>query len=223
MRGPAVTLEDVGKAYGVRGRHTVALEPLTLSVARGEIASLVGRNGAGKTTALKIVSTVVEPSYGRVVVLGHDVVDDPGTVRRLIGTSLASTRSFYWRLTALHNLAFFGRLRGIRGSVLDAEISRVSAELDIERFLRKPTRTLSKGVLARFSLARALLGDPGVLVLDEPLASVDSRGRELVWRALARRARAGGTVLIATHDEGVAALCDRSVTLSTRERRVGNR
>ena len=214
MAAPAaLRLERVSKSYVVRGREARALAEVSVCVAPGQLAALVGANGAGKTTALRIIATLVRPSSGRGIVFGRDVVTEQSAVRRLIGVSLGTGRSFYLRLSAQHNLAFFARLKGICSSRIALEIQRLAAELDIERFLPRPARSLSRGALARLSVARACLGEPRLLVLDEPFASVDDRARELLWNVLERRARSGRAVVLATHDPSIADRCDLVVEL----------
>jgi ABC-type multidrug transport system ATPase subunit len=210
---PALRLEQVSKSFIVGGREARALEDVTAFVAPGQMAALTGPNGAGKTTALRIVATLVSPSSGSGLVYGRDIVTERAAVRRLTGVSLGTGRSFYQRLTARHNLAFFARLVGVRRRAVAREIQRLAAELDLERFLPRPARGLSRGALARLSVARACLGEPSLLLLDEPFASVDSPARELLWGALERRTRAGRTVVMATHDSEVAGRCDLVVEL----------
>ncbi len=161
----------------------------------------------------------MRPSSGLGFVFGRDVVTEQSAVRRSIGVSLGTGRSFYWRLSAGHNLAFFARLKGIRSRHIAAEVTRLAAELDLERFLGKPARSLSRGALARLSVARACLGEPRLLVLDEPFSSVDERARALLWDALERRVRTGRSVVLATHDRTVASRCD--VTIELGEGRAG--
>jgi ABC-type multidrug transport system ATPase subunit len=209
----AADLLDVHKLYRRRGWSAVALEPLTLSVDRGETVALVGPNGVGKSTALKILSTLVEPSGGRALVLGHDVLREAPAVRRVIGVSLGSARSFYWRLTARHNMSFFGRLRGMAGSALREAIDETSSALGIARALDAPVRRLSRGTLARLAVARAVLGDPRLILLDEPFAAVDPSGREMIWSVISDRARRGSSVILATHDGAQARRCDHLVEL----------
>lgn len=214
MTGPAaVALERVSRTFAYGRREVCALDSLCGRVQRGQIAALVGANGTGKTTALRVVATLVRPSSGRALVFGRDVVTEAAFVRRAIGVSLGAGRSFYWRLSAFHNLAFHACLRGLRRRRIPGEILRLAAELDIERYLARPARGLSRGTLARLSLARACLGEPELLVLDEPFASVDGRARELLWAALERRAQAGTAVLLATHDHWVADRCAPVVEL----------
>jgi ABC-2 type transport system ATP-binding protein len=158
----------------------------------------------------------VEPSTGRAFICGRDTSREPGAAKRLIGLSLASGRSFYWRLTARQNLAFFGRLAHMTGRSIRERIPQLAAELDFEVALDAPARGLSRGTLARLSVARALLHAPRVALLDEPLASVDARGRDAIARAL-RRAAAGGSAVLTTAQEGPeGAWCDRLYDLQPR-------
>lgn len=209
-------LRDVGKIYRRRGWSVVGLEPLTLSAGRGEAVAFVGPNGVGKSTAIRILATLVEPSSGTALVDGHDVVLDALGVRRLIGVSLGSTRSFYWRLTARHNLSFFGKLRGMGGTVLRDATSYLASALGIVDALDMPARKLSRGTLARLAVARAVLGDPVLILLDEPFAAVDTIGRRLIWSVLNDRRGSGATVVVATHDEAEARRCDRVIDLGRR-------
>jgi ABC-type Na+ transport system ATPase subunit NatA len=214
VRGaPALVLERVARTFPCKVGAPVGLREVSAVVERGQIAALVGRNGSGKTTALRIAATLVRPTSGRALVYGRDVVREHDRVRGLLGVSIGSGRSFYWRLSAHHNLAFFGRLQGLRRARIAAEISRVAAELDLERYLDRPVRGLSQGTLARLSVARACLGEPELLLLDEPCASVDVRSRELLWGALERRVAAGHAVLLATHEEWVSRRCAPVVEL----------
>lgn len=210
---PAVLLEGVGKTYLRAGRPVDALRSLTLSVERGQLAAIVGPNGAGKTTALKILATLVEPSAGRAEVSGHDVVAEPRKVRQAIGVSLGSERSFYWRLSARQNLWFFARLRLLEGRRLRREIGDTAAELGLTALLDLPVRRLSRGALARLSIARAFIGRPSVLLLDEPLASIDPSGRALVATALARRVAEGCAAIVSTHDAAAVPGRDKTVAL----------
>jgi ABC-2 type transport system ATP-binding protein len=203
---------DVTKTYRRRGGAVVGLEPLTLTLGAGESVALAGPNGAGKTTALRIAATLVEPTSGVARVCGHDVVRAAGAARASIGVSLGGARSFYWRLSARRNLAFFAALAGLPPGGRERVISALASELGLERLLALPARRLSRGALARLGVARALLASPLLVILDEPFASVDEAGRRLILEALARRTEAGSAVLIASHGSEVLAF-DRVVRL----------
>jgi ABC-2 type transport system ATP-binding protein len=213
---PAVHFEHVGKVYR-RGRRAVeALRGLSVRVDHGQIAALVGPNGSGKTTALRIAAALVSPSSGACSIFGCDVRGGCREVRTSVGISLGSERSFYWRLSALQNLAFFAAIVGMRRAEARQEIHRLAAELDIERFMQTPARQLSRGALARLSVARACLGEPSLLLLDEPFASVDERGREALWLALRRRAEVGRSILLTTHEPALAGVCGVTARLQSR-------
>jgi ABC-2 type transport system ATP-binding protein len=209
-----VRFESVRKIYR-RGRRAVeALSALSLRIDAGEIAALVGPNGSGKTTALRIAASLVTPSSGRCSVFGCDVRSCCRS-RAPIGISLGSDRSFYWRLSAFQNLAFFAAIKGMKRSDAARAIRGLAAELDIERFLTRPARQLSRGVVARLAVARACLDEPALLLLDEPFASIDERGRGLMWKALRRRSGAGCSILLSTHELALAERCDTIARLGT--------
>ncbi len=208
-----VEFSDVGKQFRRRGQRLDALRDLSFTVASGEAVALVGPNGAGKSTALRIAAGLLMPSRGRVVVCGFDVRRAPVHVRRRVGVSLGAERSFYARLTARMNLAFFGRLAGLWGSELSSAMGCVASELDLEPWLNMRAGRLSRGTGARLAVARALLGAPSLLLLDEPFASLDVAGCALVCSAIERRLRNGCALVMATHRVEGSQFCERIVEL----------
>lgn len=168
---------------------------------RGEIVALLGPNGAGKTTLLKVASTLLVPDAGRVLVAGADPFGgDPLPARRRIGIVVAQESSFYWSLTGRENLDFFAALRGLSRAEAAAAIGAVAARIPLGPALDRPYRTLSSGERLRLGIARALLGEPEILLLDEPTRSLDPVAKEDVWRILREEACRGRCVLLATHD-----------------------
>ena len=216
---PVLSFRDVGKVFRRKRCRIVGLAPLTLDVRAGEIVALTGPNGVGKSTALRIAATLVTPTTGRARVCDLDVVSEAPAVRRSIGVSLGSPRSFYWRLTARHNLMFFAALRGMRRRTAKASVGELASELGLVPWLPVRAGRLSRGALARLSVARALLHEPRLAILDEPFASVDGAGRDLTWQALKRRAADGRAFIIASHDQVSIARCDAVVRLGRVERR----
>jgi ABC-2 type transport system ATP-binding protein len=190
-----------------------ALDGVSFGVAAGEIVGVVGPNGAGKTTLIKVISTLLDPTRGSASVDGFDVAREPREVRARIGLFLADDRGLYWRLSGRGNLEFFGRLSG-----MTAEEARGRARVAMSLVGLEDVDTLvfgySSGMRARLNLARALLSDPPLLVLDEPTRSLDPVITAEVHAFLRMQAERGTAVLLASHrmDE-VVSLCDRVLLL----------
>lgn len=194
-----------------------ALRDVSFDVETGEIFGLIGRNGAGKTTLTKIVATLVQPTTGSVSVHGHDSVSDDEQVRSQIGLSTAEERSFYWRLTSEQNLMFFGRLHGLSDRVAKQRIKNVFSKLELDEVARRRFGELSTGNKQRLAVARALLANPPVLLLDEPTRSLDplaaARMRDLI-RSLANQ-DPPVTILLTSHNlTEVETLCARVAIIS---------
>ena len=194
-----------------------ALRDVSFEVETGEIFGLIGRNGAGKTTLTKIVATLVQPTTGNVSVRGDDSVTHDEQVRRQIGLATAEERSFYWRLTAEQNLMFFARLHGLSDRFAKERIKELFAKLELEEVARRRFGEMSTGNKQRLAVARAMLSNPPVLLLDEPTRSLDplaaARMRELI-SSLAQQ-DPPVTVLLTSHNLAeVDTLCRRVAIIS---------
>jgi len=228
----AIIINNLSKTYPVQFPRLRALfrrpakEPVTalknvsFEIEQGEIFGLIGRNGAGKTTLTKIVATLVQPTAGRVSVNGFDTVAEDEQVRECIGLAGAEERSFYWRLTAEQNLMFFARLNGLSDRNADRRISELFKILELEDAARRRFGELSTGNKQRLAVARALLNDPPVLLLDEPTRSLDplaaARMRELIKSFALRDPPI--TVLFTSHNlTEVETLCHRVAIISRGE------
>jgi ABC-2 type transport system ATP-binding protein len=217
-----VRVVDVSKRFGT----VQALDRVSLEVAAGEVVVMIGVNGAGKSTLLRVLGTRVLPDGGEVQVAGFDALRDPREVRRRTGVVLSDERSWYWRLSGRQNLEFFGRL-----SELPRAQARARAQelLDLVQLSDAGDRRFdgySSGMRSRLSLARALLLNPPVLLLDEPSRALDPAvSRELREAVVDLAKRSGSAVLWVTHDlHEAATLGDRVVVLDAgRIRRVETR
>jgi ABC-2 type transport system ATP-binding protein len=203
------------RGFGRAERREV-LSDITFGIAPGELFGLLGANGAGKSTMLRILAGIVLPDSGRVVVGGADAVRQPIEMRRRIGLCTGEERSFYYRLSARSNLEYFGALAGIRRAGLRRRVEAVAATVDLSADLDRRFDQFSAGMRQRLSFARALLADPEVLLLDEPTRAVDPvhtyQLRRMVREELVNRQ--GKTVVLATNllDEAWE-LCDRIAVL----------
>jgi len=151
-----------------------ALAGISFEVRPGEALALLGANGAGKSTLLRILATLLLPTRGRAHVAGYDAVRNARAVRRQLGYHAGSDLGFYARLTGRENLRFFGRLNHLSTSVIAQRISQLAEQFNLGEVLDRQVRTLSSGTVQRLSLARALLHQPRVLLLDEPTRSLDA-------------------------------------------------
>jgi len=195
----AIEARGLARTFLSRGRRVEALRDVDLRVGTGQVVALTGPNGSGKSTLLRILATVLEPSAGTALVFGRDVRREGRLVRAAIGVSFESDRSLLWRLSGRQNLSFFARLRGIGPRGLRRAIRDAASEAGVLDDLDARAGRLPAGLRARLRLARAFLGDPPVLLLDEPLARLDRGSQREVAGALAERAGRGGLVLAATH------------------------
>lgn len=205
-----VEVTSLVKTYpGPRGRHVAALRGVSFTCAPGEVLGLLGRNGAGKTTTLRILATILSPTSGTARVMGHDVVADGAHVRRSLGFLTGDTR-LYDRLSPEEALRYFGRLQGLDGDALRRRIADLSDRFDLGPLLGRRIGTLSTGQKQRVSLARALLHDPRVVVLDEPTTGLDILGARETLDLVGSLRDEGRTVLFSTHIlSEVERLCDR--------------
>jgi ABC-2 type transport system ATP-binding protein len=205
IEAPALTLRGLSRSFG----STVALAPIDLSLDQGERVALRGPNGSGKTTLLRCVAGTLTPSAGEAYVGPHRA--GTGAARLLVGASLATERSFYLRLTGRANLEFFARLRHSGDREAVRQLDALVEELEIEDIVRRRLDGCSTGMLQQVALARALLGEPRVLLLDEPTRSLDTSAVDRLWAALDRRPEVAA--LIATHRPEDIARCGGLVDL----------
>jgi ABC-2 type transport system ATP-binding protein len=199
-----------------RNAQPDVLNGVNLEIRAGEVLGLLGPNGAGKTTLLEILSTLLLPTSGRVIVCGHDVVSEAGPVRKAVSYCTSATDNFYPRLSAFRNLEFFAILNDIPPREARERIQLTLEHMGLGEKGNVPFQHYSDGMKQRLALARALLKEPRLVLLDEPTRSLDptSQGeiRKLIRGLLIDRL--GKTVLLVTHSLAEAEqVCDRLAIL----------
>lgn len=204
---PAVELERIARRFG----RQWPLRGASLRVERGEGVALLGRNGSGKTTLLRILATTLRPTRGEGRVCGHHLVEEAGRVREHIGV-LAHSPGLYPDLTARENLVFAQRMCGVHED--HRAIGDALERVGLAAHADERVRIYSSGMTRRVALARLLLRPHDLLLLDEPYASFDAEGIELLNAILLEARERGAAVVIATHDpDRAGAVADRMVRL----------
>jgi ABC-2 type transport system ATP-binding protein len=244
MRFPIIKRyrELVLHPFGPR-RVFSALTSVSLEIQQGDRIAVLGPNGAGKTTLLKLIGGLLLPTEGEIVVNGFDTSRHNTAARKSVGFVMNEERSFFWRLTATQNLEFFAVLDNLAGASIRERCRELIRFVGLEDHADKPVSTYSSGMKQRLALARGLMAEPEVLILDEPTRTLDPIACEDLITLINDRLHKGSrkTILIATHrleeamtlcdkvliiDKGrlvafdrIADLVDRGITLSTYYRR----
>jgi ABC-2 type transport system ATP-binding protein len=207
--GNAVTVRGLRKVFDGRA----AVEGLDLSIGTGEVFGLLGPNGSGKTTTIRMLCGLMTPTAGSATVVGYDVVTEPEKVRRRIGY-MSQRFGLYDDLTVAENMRFYASVYGLRGEARRQRITEQLAELGLEERAGQLAGTLSGGWKQRLALACATTHRPSMLFLDEPTAGVDPASRRLLWQWVYQLAKQGTTILVTTHYMDEAERCERLAFLS---------
>jgi ABC-2 type transport system ATP-binding protein len=205
----AVRTEKLRKVFG----PVVAVSELDLEVARGEVFGLLGPNGSGKTTTIRMLCGLLAPTAGQAEVVGYDVVRDPGGVKRAIGY-MSQRFGLYEDLTVEENIRFYASVYGMRGKERAARIVELGEHLDLKSRAHQLAGTLSGGFKQRLALACATAHRPAMVFLDEPTAGVDPAARRRFWEIIYELAGEGTTILVTTHYMDEAERCQRLGFLS---------
>jgi ABC-2 type transport system ATP-binding protein len=226
-RTTRVSVRGLSKSYNVRrgwldslihpfsAPRTIVVDALDLDVFDAEMFGILGLNGAGKTTLLKMLATLILPDRGSASIAGHDIITRPREVRAHLAMVTADDRSLNWRLSADENMLLFAGLHGMNGKQARGLTTRLLATVGLESAGDKTVGTFSSGMRQRLLLARALLSNPRILLLDEPTRSLDPVAAHDFRRLLRKLADEDGvTILLATHNPDEAfTYCDRVAVL----------
>ncbi len=221
---PAVILESVSKVFRhrpalfnwlgeERSGETLALNRVSLEVGSGSVLVLLGPNGSGKTTTLKLISTMLLPDGGRVLVQGFDTQADSRAVRERVGFAVASERSFFPRLSARENLDFFAALDDIPRRMRSERVNQLLARTGLSAAADTLVMKFSSGMYQRLGIARALIKKPTVVLLDEPTRSLDPGSAAQFWNLVRELPSQGAAVILATHNFNEAVAVGNQVAI----------
>jgi len=215
-RAPAIVAERVTHTYPPakrRGDPAVALQGIDLAIAAGRMTALLGPNGSGKSTLIQLITTALPVQSGRITLSGHDVSQAPTAARASLGVVFQQP-ALDGLLTARENLALHARLSGIPKSEIAPRVDDALAQAELTDRADDRVGSLSGGMTRRIDLARAILPEPDVLILDEPTEGLDLPARDALWQTLGNhRQRHDTTVLLTTHRMDEAERCDRVALL----------
>ncbi len=214
----AIEIRGLTKCYGPK----TAVDHMDLTVAPGELLGLLGVNGAGKTTAIRMLSCLARPSQGDALLDGHSILTEPQRVKEIIGVSPQET-AVAPNLTVAENLIFMSRVYGLAPGAAKARAREVLREFSLEDVAHQRAKTLSGGWQRRLSIAMALISQPKILFLDEPTLGLDVLARRELWRTITAL-KGQVTLVLTTHYlEEAEALCDRiAVMVNGRIRALGS-
>ena len=190
---PAIATAELRKSYGAK----VVLDGVDLTVAPGTVLALLGPNGAGKTTMVQILSTLIRPTGGKAYVGGHDVLDEPDAVRRLIGVT-GQISAVDNLLTGLENLSLMADLVHLPRTAGRRRVAELLERFELTDAARNPVATYSGGMRRRLDLAMTLVGDPRIIFLDEPTTGLDPRSRRTMWQIIRDLVADGVTIFLTT-------------------------
>lgn len=193
----------------IQGRYFQALKQISLDCQPGEVLGLLGENGAGKTTLLRILSTALTPEQGKIEFNHQAIKQDIKQYRKQIGF-LSGTTGLYERLSGYENLVYFARLYGLSKTDLATRIEQLSSGLNLTDFLHRKLSEYSTGMKQRIAIARAVLHQPKLVILDEPTTGLDIIAKEIILDFIKHLNQQGVSVIFSTHDMSeVSRLCQR--------------
>ncbi|RPJ24801.1 MAG: ATP-binding cassette domain-containing protein [Chloroflexi bacterium] len=205
-----IQVEGLSKSFG----KVKAVQSVSFSASDGQITGLLGPNGAGKSTTLRMLYTLLKPDSGTARIDGFEVTKEPMEVQSSIGV-LSDAQGLYPRLTTRENIRYFGHLHGLSGEALERQIDQLLLMLDMQPIADRRTEGFSTGERLKVAIARALVHDPGNVLLDEPTNGLDVKSTRAMRQFIRRLREAGKCVLLTSHImQEVAALCDHIVIIS---------
>lgn len=209
-----IKAEALTRAFAGKPHPVTAVNRISFHVQKGEVVGLIGENGAGKTTTLRMIATLLEPSGGKLEVLGEDVTKNARSVRSRIGVLFGGETGLYDRLTARENLEYFARLYGIGRHESRERIKRLAVQFGMKEVLDRKVGGFSKGMRQKLAIARTLIHDPELILFDEPTTGLDITSANIFRQLVRQLNREGKTIVFSSHImEEVQMLCSSAILI----------
>lgn len=202
------------KGLSKRFKDLEVVKGISFEAKEGEVLGLLGENGAGKTTTLRVLATMLKPSDGTAEINGHDLIKDPDGVRAQIGILFGGEVGLYDRLSARENIRYFAELNNMEKGKIDERIDELSKMLDMSEYIDKRVAKFSRGMKQKVAIARAIVHDPKVMLLDEPTAGLDVTSSRIIDDFIGSCKKEGKVIIFSSHTMSeVEKLCDRVVIM----------
>lgn len=209
-----IELQHVSRMFYDKKKTIEAVKDVSFTVKKGEVVGLLGENGAGKTTLLRMISSILEPSSGKIVIDGIDVEKDPIKLKRRIGVLFGSETGLYERLTARENLMYFAKLYNMSLHETKEKIEYLAVRFGMKDYLDRKVGGFSKGMRQKVTIARTLIHDPDIILLDEPTTGLDITSANMFRELIYQLRKEGKTIIFSSHImEEVKQLCQSIVMI----------
>lgn len=206
-----ISVTGVSKSFG----KSKIIKDISFEAEAGKITGLIGANGSGKTTTMRLISTILKPDSGTILVDGADAVNDPAAARKNLGVLFGGDVSLYNRLSAWENIMYFAKLQGMSDEEAEQRTKILSNLLDMDKFLFKRVQGFSRGMRQKVSFAKSIVHNPSVILLDEPSTGLDIYSIRDVQDFILTCKEQGKTVLVSTHNmHEIERLCDNLVIIA---------
>ncbi len=199
-------LKELTKHFG----EVKAADHISFQVGKGEIFGLLGENGAGKTTTLRLLATMLKPTFGTAAIAGYDLVKEPEKVRSSIGILFGGETGLYDRLTAAENIEYFGELNNMEKTKLKERVKELSEIFGMQEFINRRTGKFSRGMKQKVAFARSIVHNPDIMLFDEPTAGLDVSAIRDIHEFILDCKKDGKTIIFSSHTMSeVEKLCDK--------------
>ena len=195
-------------------KKVTAVDNVSFEVNPGEIIGLLGENGAGKTTTLRMLATMLKPTFGNAMIDGYNIIDSPNKIRERIGILFGGDVALYDRLTGRENMIYFAKLNGMSDLEANQAVNKITSELEMSDYIDRPVGKYSRGMKQKVSLARSIIHQPDVMLFDEPSTGLDVLSSKLIHDFILKCKKDNKAIVFSSHNMyETEKLCDRIIII----------